>query len=162
MRNIVRAKGEKERDALSSFFLLSSLLLSLFFTLRAKFRENSTAKNGSRISPPVLSVSRDDARPDYEMLNGTATARTARYSSKFYSFWQLARPKRKPPPREHALCWVSEWLRPGFTRLFFWFSLFPTLFRDLGQDSRFDNFIVARKRLSTAFSLPGIIFLRRA
>lgn len=101
--------GERKRDALPSFFLSLFLPPSLsFFIPRTKFRENSTAKNGSRISLPVPSVSRDDARPDYEMLNDTATAPAARYSSKFYSFWQLARPKRKPPPREHAAAVLGQ------------------------------------------------------
>lgn len=95
------------------FFLpfFFSLSLSIFF-----YAENGVPSTGKK-RVPYLSTSTtlrfprdDDARPDYEMLNGTATAPAARYSSKFYSFWQLARPKGKPPPRgsEHAAAVLGQ------------------------------------------------------
>lgn len=85
-----------------SFFLLYLLLLplrplslspvlSVFFSLLRREQSPEEKLRGhppSGRSTPLFHPL--DVRSDYEMLNGTAVPAAARYSSKFYSFWQLA------------------------------------------------------------------------
>lgn len=179
-----------------SFFLLYLLLLPLrplslspvlsvfFFLFYAENRVPRKSYGGhppSGRSTPLFHPR--DVRSDYEMLNGTAVPAAARYSSKFYSFWQLAGQEgllSLSQEGEVRRLGVAARSASGCGQALRGYSSDPLYFRpsrDYRQDFRFDNFADgfflarARARATSAksglqrgllLSSAGIIFFRRA
>lgn len=139
MRNIVGVKGEDR--GMRFFFLLFSLPPSLFFMLRTEFRGNSTRERTGPVSsyPYPSRFSRRRA----PWLRNVKRHRAGSLLIQILFLLAIGPAEEEvvsPRGSEHAAAVLGQRVAAARPYEAILLILFISLFRDYGQDSRFDNF----------------------